>query len=188
MGNTRSKHKQLYDYSKCKPGCKLKVDNEKKDPLFRYAIRQSPIWNSALLIQVSINDVTSVFACSLPKEVIRYIRDMYIDYSVQERIEKACTLTKYPWKLVTIQHIEKGDLYSLTPPDECVYKRKASRYTYIKNRGKVYRIRNYFWLDDVYYTDICKCKAYHNEMKRQQHIQMEKTLNITMRRTMGSTH
>ena len=138
----------IYDTKDCKPGCIQKVYNERKDSLFENALKNSSIFNIPLIL-LSIygkNDVGTKFSL-FPIEIIDHITLMYIEYSIQERILNSFTLVK-PWKLSS---------RTLECPDECVYKNHKSYYSRIKNNDHVYIIYNYFWVDDIYHTDICKC-------------------------------
>ncbi len=164
--------KKKYDYSQCKPGCLSKVYNEKIDPKFLCAIRQSSICNIALTIQLAANDEMSLFTTSmLPQEVILYMRNIYIEYAVQERIEESCSLSSHPWRIETLYwNDDKNESlhYRLHVPKECEYGLYPSRHACISNitnNGRSYSIPNFFWEDTIYYTDICKCDAWKAKQK-----------------------
>lgn len=167
-----------YDTEYCLPGCPEKVRLEGIDTDHQYALQKSSLFTNAVLLYCNRGDDHDLFH---NRDIVRLVIYFLLQYSVQERLEKATSLY-IPW---SIRHINESELYMVIPPKRFLCKEENNSVVirHIKNRGKTYCIPNSFWLDDVYESLQCPCplrkdrvarerRAHEQEqLKRSQHIQ-----------------
>lgn len=150
----------------CKSGCIYKryhKDTNIDDRIFKNSIRESSIFIRPILLILSIHDNRSFIHKYVLNETIRIIIDILIQLLVKERIDVSLSRgLKYPWSS-EYRVIDGKGIIILLPPLVCVYTNHKACITYIQNNGNIYEIPNYFFVDDVYYSDICKCPEYYHE-------------------------
>jgi hypothetical protein len=167
----------------CKPGCKEKVYRENRDPMFRFALRESSIATIFInLKEIDFNqeeigddaDNRYLFNQLLNKDILSRICILFVNVAIIDRIEKSTSLRKNPWKI--------SNHNRLIAPDSCPYKMEKS---YV-HKVSAYRIPGYFWVDDIYLTDICKCDAYKAKMKSLRRVQNEAKTKDFVKMYMGA--
>ena len=140
-----------YDTKDCLPGCREKLRLEGIDTVHEYALQKSSLFTNAVLLYCDKSSNHDLF---YNRDIVRVVIHFLIQYSVQERIEKAPTLS-IPW---CIHYYKTNDYYTVMPPNRSLCKdNKHSSTSMIKNQGKIYFIYNSFWLDDVYESLTCPC-------------------------------
>lgn len=154
-----------YDMSKCKPGCIERVYTERKDPMFMNALKGSSIFDLPILLFISIKkDKDSFFSLLNNNDVMLYIIRLVIYHSIQERIIKSMRLDK-PWKITNIYSRDDPNFINVHAPSKCVYSGHSCYINNIKCGAFTYNISNYFWVDDIYHSDICKCPLYYEKIE-----------------------
>ena len=149
-----------YDTKNCLPGCIYKVDTERIDTIRQYALQKSSLWTNVVLLYC---DKSSNHVLLRNRDISALIIRLLIEYSVQERIEKAPLLVK-PWSILYIN----DDYYEIGPPSSCQYTDNAAIISMIICRGKRYLVSNYFWIDDIYHSLICDCPLLKESLVKRQ--------------------
>ncbi len=145
-----------FDTSNCKSGCKAILYDKDGDSLFKHAVKKSVICTKFLLLKLSINDTNSCLFI-LGKDVLVEMSRIHVEYGVYDRIQSSQSLPN-PWTLKSWK--PEYDFYDLNAPSLCEYGSNKAYVSRINSNGNMYRISNYFWVDEIYHTDICKCECY----------------------------
>lgn len=141
-----------YSTASCLAGCKQKCYREGIDPLHFTALRRSPLWNNAVQLRAALAHGSGHALLACP-ELLHYVIELLVHYTVQERLEKAALLPA-SWKL---RRPEGSESYELRPPRRCVYLAERTCFQTLCSNGKRVSAVGYFWYEDVYHSAMCPC-------------------------------